>query len=300
MEALMPCYHPINAYKTASGEIVFTEKARYGDTQHIKLPCGQCIGCRLERSRQWGVRCMHEAQMHKQNSFVTLTYNAENTPQRGNLNHADFQKFMKRLRKHAKTDIRYYMGGEYGPTTWRPHFHACIFGYDFADKLYFKTGESGEKIYTSKTLEKLWPYGFSTIGNVTFQSAAYIARYCVQKVTGQAAEEHYKRVDDQGEYQLTPEYNRMSLKPAIGKTWLEKYRSDVYNHDHVIINGVKSTPPKYYDKLLKRWDANRLEELKEQREANAQTHKEDQTWQRLEAKEQFQHARIKSLLRNKI
>ena len=76
-----------------------------------------------------------------------------NRPQRGSLNHADFQKFMKRLRKHAGNNIRYYMGGEYGPTTWRPHFHACIFGHDYEDKLYFKTGESGEKIYTSKTLE---------------------------------------------------------------------------------------------------------------------------------------------------
>ena len=298
----MACYHPINAFKTRSGEIVFHEKARHGDTQHIKLSCGQCIRCRLERSRQWGVRCMHEAQMHKQNSFVTLTYNAENTPQRGSLNHADFQKFMKRLRKHAGNSIRYYMGGEYGPTTWRPHFHACIFGHDYEDKLYFKTGESGEKIYTSKTLERLWPYGFSTIGNVTFQSAAYIARYCEQKVTGQAAEEHYKRIDQTtGEiYHLTPEYNRMSLKPGIGTDWLKKYKNDVYTSDHVIVNGVKSTPPKYYDKLLKRWDEDRLEQLKEQREEKSLAHKEDQHWQRLEAIEQFQNARIKSLIRNKI
>ena len=85
----MPCYHPISAFKTASGEVVFQELARYGNSTPIKIPCGQCIGCKLERSRQWGVRCMHEAQMHKQNCFITLTYNEENTPERGNLNYSD-------------------------------------------------------------------------------------------------------------------------------------------------------------------------------------------------------------------
>ena len=296
----MPCYHPISAFKTANGEVVFQELARYGNSTPIKIPCGQCIGCKLERSRQWGVRCMHEAQMHKQNCFITLTYNEENTPERGNLNYSDFQRFMKRLRKHANVNIRYYMGGEYGSTTKRPHFHACIFGWDFSDRLYFKRTESGEIIYTSRTLERLWPYGFSSIGNVTFQSAAYIARYCTSKVTGDAAKIHYRREDENGEYFLTPEFSHMSLKPAIGKTWLEKYRNDVYNHDYVIVNGVKATPPKYYDKLLKRWDSDKLEALKEERETRSLQHKEDNTWQRLEAKEQFQKQRIKSLRRNKV
>ena len=207
---------------------------------------------------------------------------------------------MKRLRKHANANIRYYMGGEYGSTTKRPHFHACIFGWDFSDRLYFKRTESGEIIYTSRTLERLWPYGFSSVGNVTFQSAAYIARYCIQKVTGKAAEQHYKRFDKDGEYQLTPEYNKMSLKPAIGKTWLEKYKKDVYNHDHVIINGMECKPPKYYDKLLKKWDKERLEKLKEERELNATLHKSDNTPERLAAREQFQKARIKTLLRGKV
>ena len=133
------------------------------------------------------------------------------------------------------------LGGEYGSTTKRPHFHACIFGWDFSDRLYFKRTESGEIIYTSRTLERLWPYGFSSIGNVTFQSAAYIARYCTSKVTGDAAKIHYRREDENGEYFLTPEFSHMSLKPAIGKTWLEKYKNDVYNHDYVIVNGVKAT-----------------------------------------------------------
>lgn len=296
----MTCYHPINAYKTAGGSIVFTELARHGDTQHIKLACGQCIGCKLERSRQWGLRCTHESKMHAESAFVTLTYDDKNLPERSNLNHADFQKFMKRLRKNTGKNIRYYMGGEYGTTTWRPHFHACIFGHDFRDKLYFKRSESGEVIYTSQELAKLWPFGFATTGQVTFESAAYIARYCVQKITGPNAKEHYKRVDENGEYQLNPEYNRMSLKPAIGKTWYEKHKADIHNHDYAIMNGVKTAAPKYYDKLLKKENEDKLLQHKETREQRAVKNKDNATWQRLEAIEEFQQERLKALHRDKI
>ena len=107
-------------------------------------------------------------------------------------------------------------------------------------------------------------------------------------MTGDAAKIHYRREDEKGEYFLTPEFSHMSLKPAIGKTWLQKYKSDVYNHDYVVVNGVKATPPKYYDRLLKQWDAERLDELKEEREKRALKHQEENHWQRLEAKEQFQ------------
>lgn len=298
----MTCYNPITAYKTESGCVVFSELKRHGNiTTQLRLPCGQCIGCRLERSRQWAMRCVHEAQMHDNNSFITLTYDDNNLPYRNNLNHADFQKFMKRLRKHTgPTRVRFYMGAEYGSLNERPHFHACLFGWDWADKTYFKRSPSGEKIYTSATLQQLWPYGYSSTANVTFQSAAYIARYCIQKVTGQAAELHYKRFDENGEYQLTPEYNKMSLKPGIGATWLDKYKHDVYNHDHVIINGMECSPPKYYDKILKRNDRDRLDELKEQREESGQKHHQDQSPERLYAREQVTLARTKSLLRGKI
>lgn len=296
----MTCYHPLDAWKTAGGEIVFREAARYGDAQKLQLPCGQCIGCRLERSRQWATRCMHEASLYRENSFITLTYNEENVPKRGNLNYADFQLFMKRLRKKTGCKTRFYMGGEYGTQNGRPHFHACIFGYDFPDKIYFMRSPTGGKLYRSETLEQLWPHGYSSIAALTFQSAAYIARYCVQKVTGHAAEEHYKRHDEEGEYQLTPEFNRMSLKPGIGALWLEKYKSDVYTYDHVIINGQECSPPKYYDKLLKKWDSDKLDEFKETREERALKRKNDNTPSRLAEREQFQNARIRSLARGKV
>lgn len=187
------------AVRMSDGSVRFVSRSKKGVQDSLELPCGQCIGCRLERSRQWAMRCMHEASLYDQNSFITLTYDDSNIPNGGSLNYDDFQRFMKRLRKYAGVRLRFYMGGEYGEQLSRPHYHACIFGYDFPDKIYYKKTSSGERIHTSKILQKLWPYGLSSVGNVTFESAAYIARYCVQKVTGQAADAHYTHITDDGE-----------------------------------------------------------------------------------------------------
>lgn len=296
----MPCYHPLKAYKTASGEVVFQELKRYGQIiKTIELACGQCIGCKLERSRKWAMRCVHEASLYKRNCFVTLTYNDENLPHRGQLTHRDFELWMKRLRKAAKNElIKFYMGGEYGPLNDRPHYHAIIFNWDFEDKEYFKVTGSGEKIYTSQQLDKLWGLGHASIGAMTFESAAYIARYCLQKVTGEMAEEHYKRFDYLGEYQLNPEYNQMSN--GIGKDWLNFYMKDVYTQDHIIINGVASTVPAYYDKQLKRRNPDKLQELKDMREWAGYQVRDDNTADRLAVKEQVTQAKLKFLKRGEI
>ena len=203
----MPCYHPLTGYRTANGSVVFTELKRHGTTESITVKCGQCHGCRLERSRQWAMRCVHESYLYKNNCFITLTYNDENVPHRGQLHYPHFVAFMKRLRKHQQ-GIRFYMGGEYGSINWRPHYHAILFNWDWKDREYYKTTGSGEKIYISQQLEKLWPHGYSSTANATFESAAYIARYCMQKRTGKDAENWYRRYDEEGEYQLTPEFNQ--------------------------------------------------------------------------------------------
>ena len=158
------------------------------------------------------------------------------------------------------------MGGEYGTLNERPHYHAILFNWDWKDKEYFKTTGSGEKIYTSNLLQKLWPYGYSSTAAMTFESAAYIARYCLQKITGQQAEEHYKRYDMLGEYQLNPEFNNMSRRPGIGADWLNFYKEDVYNDDMIVINGKESRVPAYYDKLFNKIDPARMAQFKEERE----------------------------------
>lgn len=290
------CTGPLKAYQAADGSVLFHNSRRHDVVRELSLACGQCIECRLARSRRWAMRCMHEASLHRENSFITLTYRPENLPDRGQLVYSDFQKFMKRWRK-AIGPVRFYMCGEYGEQNWRPHFHSCMFGKDLPDKKFLATTQSGDKLYTSDILDSLWPYGFASVGAVTFQSAAYVARYCVQKMTGPEAERHYARVDARGAYQLVPEFNHMSLKPGIGAPFLEKWKTDVYPNDYVIINGQKCAPPKYYDKILKRENPEMYNRIGAEREARAWDRREDETPDRLAARHAVTRARASMLIR---
>lgn len=301
----MPCYHPMLAVRMVDGSVKFVSRNKVGVDATIELPCGQCIGCRLERSRQWAMRCLHESSLYDQNCFITLTYDESNIPPGGSLWYPDFQRFMKRLRKSARVPVRFYMGGEYGETTRRAHYHACLFGYDFPDKVFFRKSVSGEKLYTSALLERLWPYGLSSVGSVTFESAAYIARYCVSKVTGDAAKSYYscpEFIDPDGVIRTSvePEYNRMSLKPGIGARWLEKYQSDVFPRDYVIMNGVKTKPPKYYDILFERDNPSEFSEIVAQRELSGYSDflRGEHSVARLSVKEQVHSARSSILKRS--
>jgi len=297
----MPCYYPLRAYQCSDGHIVFYESKRHDTVKTLSLPCGQCIGCRLERSRQWAIRCMHEAQMHTQNCFITLTYNDAHLPSDRSLHYRDFQLFIKRLRKrYPGRKIRYYMAGEYGENFGRPHFHACLFGIDFDDKKLWKRTSANSMLYTSRDLEILWPFGYSSVGDVTFESAAYVARYIMKKVTGKNAKEHYTEIDpESGEITTRkPEFTKMSLKPGIGYEWYKQYTSDVYPHDYVVIRGKKVKPPKYYDKKYKIDQPYEFDELLYIREKSAKLHFEDNTPERLLVKEQVAKAKLQKLKRN--
>lgn len=289
----MPCYHPLTAYKSAAGDVIFAERGDVVAT--LLLPCGQCVGCRLERSRQWALRILHETKCHDANCFLTLTFDDEHCPANRSLDYDVFQRFMKRLRKEfSGKRVRFYMCGEYGEDFDRPHFHACVFGVDFDDKVLIR-GRRGDKdaLYRSARLERLWPFGFSSIGAVSFESAAYVARYCMKKVNGDLAESHYSMVDlETGEvFQRTPEFAHMSLKPGIGALWLERFRSDVFPRDYVVARGHKSKPPKYYDRWLKKFDANMHEDVMMRRELDAVLRREDNSDARLLVREAVAVAR---------
>lgn len=241
---------------------------------------------------------MHEAQMHEQNCFITLTYNDNHIPKGESLKYRDWQLFAKRLRKHYKKKIRFYMCGEYGETFSRPHYHACLFGIDFQDKKPVSELASKAKIYESATLTKIWGKGHTTVGNVTFESAAYIARYIMKKITGDLAKEHYTTIDKWGEiHEKTPEFNRMSLKPGIGANWFKRFYKDVYPSDEVITNGHASRPPRYYDKINEKNHPENMEDIKYQRYLNSLTRKEDHTDERLATQEIVVNAKISTLKR---
>lgn len=285
----MSCYHPVKAYSLASGGISFSERGDIlGD---IKVPCGRCIGCRLRRASDWSLRIGHEAQMHKQSWFVTLTYDDPHLPTPPSLNYREFQRFMKRLRKAHEGPVRFFMCAEYGERTRRPHYHAVLFGLQLSD-LGRYGGPDDQPLFVSAWLTNLWGLGTVMIGAVTPKSAQYVARYNLKKVTGDLAEYHYAWVDEEGVvHQLEPEFCHMSTRPGIGATWYSKFCTDVHTHDYVIRDGVKNPVPRYYDKLATRRDDFEIDLLRQQRVKTARMKADNNTPERLAVREEVAKAR---------
>lgn len=295
----MPCYKPITCYRAKGGGITFSPKMSEG--LEVKIPCGQCIGCRIDRSKQWAIRCVHEAKFHDKNSYITLTYNDVNLPYDGGLNHRHFQLFMKRLRKKIQPNkVRYYMCGEYGDKNQRPHYHAILFGWQPEDLEFFQKNYQGDVLYKSQELEDIWQKGFVTVGDVTYQSAAYCARYVMKKITGDKAdvEKTYQRVKaDTGEvFTVSPEYNAMSRRPGLGKKWFdERYREIIREDFCVTPDGKKVKVPNTYFKWLELEAPYEWERIKEERAARLDRRADDLTPERLKAREFCQQQKLKRL-----
>lgn len=233
------CTSPRTASFNEDGSINFSQKTHNREMVPFKLPCGKCIECLLERARDWSIRCIHEAKMYEHNCFITLTYAPEHLPSDGKLKHDDFQLFMKKLRKLTQNEIAFFMCGEYGEETQRPHYHACIFNYDFPDKKPERENKHGDQIWTSDLLEKTWGLGRTELGSVTQKSAGYTARYILKKQNPDAL---------QG-------YQKMSRKHAIGKKYIEKWWSDTFiarRGSILLIDGTRSKIPRYYEKWLQK------------------------------------------------
>lgn len=280
----MACFRPIHGFvsKTVNPngkrntvfriqQAQYTERdGGYGPIRR-QMPCGQCIGCRLEYSRQWAMRILHEASLHENNCFITLTYRPENLPHNNQLVKKDFQDFMKRLRKNTNIKIRFYHCGEYGENFKRPHYHACLFGINFTDgKPVYKRDDI--TLYDSPQLEKIWQHGFVSVGELTFESAAYVARYVTKKINGKKKEQHYEILDETtGELtQRTQEYATMSRRPGIATNWIETYTSDCYPKDYVTLRGKTMRPPKFYDRHLEKTHKIMFDKVKKKRDKQVQ------------------------------
>ena len=260
----------------------------------LMLPCSRCIGCRLERSRQWAVRITHEASLYEQNSFLTLTFNNESLASQcpdGSLDRRHMQLFIKRLRQVLPQKVRVFYCGEYGEKFSRPHYHMCLFNCDFSDDRVLWSIKKGFKYYTSRLLSDVWGFGHAVISDLTFDSAAYVARYCTKKITGKMASDHYKG--------RLPEFCQASLKPGIGTGWLEKFgQSDVFCWDELVINGARCKPPRFYDKYLEKIDPIAFSVMKKKRIAGALLRASDSTDERLLVRERCQQVRFKRLIRS--
>lgn len=265
----------------------------------VEVPCGKCRGCLLERSRQWAVRCTHEASLWRKNVFVTLTYSSANVAKTEaglfTLRPGDFVLFMKRLRKRRVAGVRFLQSGEYG-SLGRPHHHALLFNCDFPDKVFLGKSKRGV-LFRSKELEELWPLGYSSIGEVTFESAAYVARYTLKKF-GCGSGGGGSRVGSEvaGEaLSREPEYMTMSRRPGIGAGWFEKYGSDCFPSDELVVRGGKRMrPPRFY---LERLAEGEREEVKRKRVAAAGLQDGDEVWRRRGADARLVHRRVDDYLR---
>lgn len=243
----MRCTSPRTVGFKADGKtLAWSQRDHSKEYASFQLPCGKCLECRLDYARQWSIRCVHEAQMHEKNSFITLTYSDEHLPG-PKLVYSDFQKFMKRLRFAYPNDaIGVFVTGEYGEKTKRPHWHALLFNWSPGDETYVRSNERGDRIFKSDTLDRLWGLGRTEIGSVTFESAGYCARYAAKKLVHGPDESH--------DFQPI---SKKSNKQAIGKKWLEKYFwSDCFSLGELVLrksdgSTVKSTIPRYYEKWFK-------------------------------------------------
>lgn len=241
----MQCTSPRTVGFRADGKTIsWSQKTFSKEFATFQLPCGKCIECRLEYARQWAIRCVHEAQMHQENSFITLTY-SEKHLESPKLQYRDFQLFMKKLRfAYPNQQIGMFVTGEYGDRTKRPHWHAIVFGWSPKDLVPLRKNEMGDQLYTSASLDRLWGKNDpdrkpNEIGSVTFESAGYVARYAAKKL-----------VHGNDGHEFEP-VSKKSNKNAIGKAWLERYWRDVLNAGCVVLpDGATCGIPRYYVKWL--------------------------------------------------
>lgn len=332
----MTCYHPIKAfivedndgdkkYHFASNDtdrIVYKGQAI---SKHILLPCGKCIGCQCDKSRDWANRIMLELMYHEKACFLTLTYNEDYIPHNeyndyaagevklsNTLRKEQLQKFFKRLRKHiAPVKIRYFACGEYGKKSLRPHYHVIVFGYDFPDKYVFNVTKDGYVQYRSDLLELIWTdpvthesLGHSMICEVNWNTAAYVSRYCLKK-SDRIHNIYYQT------FNVEPEFLTMSRRPGIGRQYYDEHKDEVYINQEIFLSnnkgGFKTRPPKYFDRLYESEHPEEMKEMKERRMEIAQRNLDQKMLQTnlslhdyLEVEEAYFRERIRSLKREKV
>lgn len=270
----MPCYNPLTAWKV-DGKIVFNKPSgSHGFLKPFNLPCSKCIGCRMNYARSWALRCQLESRFHKDNCFITLTFNNEELEKRSNpwsVDVNDFQLFMKKFRKRVNKPIQFFHCGEYGEKNYRPHYHALIFGHDFRipspKNTVKKYGSKKYPLYESSELTALWGRGHTTVGELNFDTASYTARYVTKKIKGEATKIYIDPLTGQVS-EINDVYCTMSRANAIGKKHYEKYKHNIYPNDFIVNgNGIKMKPPRYFDKLYAEEFPDKFEKIKTRRKA---------------------------------
>lgn len=303
------CYNRITAYQVNyQTQLLFKRPTNGQAYKIITLSCGKCIGCRVNDTRDLATRMMNEVSMHEHNQFLTLTIDDSYMNSNQSLVKSDFCNFMKRLRKYYQSKfsiqgIRFTMCGEYGELTYRPHYHAVIYNLPIPDLEHYTTSK-GNKLYTSKIIEQIWQMGNVLVGNVTEQTCQYVTGYLKKGQMNEEWETDELIVDrETGEFEpRLPPYRQSSNRPGIGHDWYQKYKSDCFPSDFIVLNGQKLTIPKYYSRLKKREDEVEYENILSKRKEKMCTpqHRENTSLKRLEVRKKVQLAKSKNYYRDKI
>jgi len=291
----LSCYRPWPAYRQRDGTV---SQKQGPDAEAIRLPCGACIGCYMDRSHMWSLRCRHEASGWTHNAFLTLTYDDDHLPWHGSLDRLKPRRFIRYLRRamsgvecapgSEKRPIRYFGCGEYGSKRARAHYHILLFNVRFTD-----TARYGRDTYTSQLVSALWPYGSHLIGTVNAASASYVAGYATKKVSAWQRAAKYDVMDPStGEVvSRVPEFAMMSLKPPIGWYWYDKYKSELRN-GYIVVDGQQVSIPRLYaDKLAVDAPALHEEMQWHRHEKMASYDPADRSEERLAVREQVVHSR---------
>lgn len=271
----MSCTNPFTLYlnrEAMHGEKVKFPKNR-SDEAHlltlgyksVEVPCGNCLACKYDYSKQWSLRNLKELEHSRSGYFITLTYSDSFLTFSEKHNIAtlvpfELSDFIKKYRtfqksKYNNDNIRFFACGEYGDHTFRPHYHVLLYNAVIPD-LEFFTSSHGNSYYLSREMQRIWKHGNIIIGDITVESASYVAGYCTKKVEGYDSK-LYQELDVQ------PEFLRMSRRPGIGYLDNDTVLS-LYEHDEIFgKNGVRMKPPRYYDKILEKLNPDLLEDVKD-------------------------------------
>lgn len=278
----MACHHPKPAYLSREGKITFAKRdALPGASGFTYIRCGMCRGCKFDHARDWAIRCYHEAQLHEDSCFVSPTYDQEHLPPHGSLDKSDLQKFFKRLRKKG-VNFRYFACGEYGEKKGRPHYHIVMFGFKPSERTYWATSKNGHKQWLSKIFQDCWPHGVAPWTEFHHHAARYVAHYTADKLKSYAKDtpdpetglRPYEVMDRDGViWNLQPEFQLQSLKPAIGLEWLEKNYREVFPADSVVMDTKEYPPPRFYYQWLKDNDPDLYQQVRKNRKAKALSEK---------------------------
>lgn len=277
----------------SDGKVTYVKDPTFLDASGVKreqfykyayLPCGKCLGCRLDNSKNKAIRAMKHLMMHDGvGYFITLTYDdekikfyhGEGDDRATNLHKEDFVLFMKRLREYfPEAKLTYIHSGEYGDKKGRAHHHLILFGLDkFGDERFFtqraRHSRGTYRYATSEILDRLWRYGNCIISSVSYNTCRYVSSYILKKTLGKAAKAKLER---ENEYYTSSK--------GIGRSWFEKYYKDVFPSDELVYRDASGKyksckPDKYFMSLLEKIDADLYDEVKARRETKMLEHYHD-------------------------